>query len=134
MYFERENVIMSKLQITVRSVSDTPVIQYHVNKYFEKLLRTTNKLISCKVVIDAEQRHRNRAKIFSVTIDVALPRKILVSRKMNLNLFVAVREAFIAIEKSLQKYNKRKIISIDRYRSTPKKQLHGYDPHLPQAG
>jgi len=106
---------MSYLQITVRSISDSPTIEYHIRKHYGKLNRIYSKISNCRVVIDVPQNHKHKGKIFSVSIDIIIPGKELISRKQSQNLYVAIRDSFAAIEKLLEKHIKKKTISINKY-------------------
>jgi len=110
---------MSSLQITVRSISDSPTIEYHIRKHFGKLNRIYSKISNCRVVIDVPQNHKHKGKIFSVIIDITIPGKELISRKQSKNLYVAIRDSFAAIEKLLEKHIKRKTISTNKYHIYP---------------
>jgi ribosomal subunit interface protein len=109
---------MSSLQITVRSISDSPTIEYHIRKHFDKLNKIYSKISNCRVVIDVPQNHKHKGKIFSVSIDIKIPGKELISRKQSQNLYVAIRDSFAAIEKLLEKHIKRKPISTNKYHIT----------------
>jgi ribosomal subunit interface protein len=106
---------MSQIQITVRSIPDSPTIEYHVIKHFKKINKIYPKMSNCRVVIDAPQKHKHKGKVFSISIDITIPGKELVSRKQNQNLFVAIRDGFSAIEKLLEKYTKKKKNSLGKY-------------------
>lgn len=108
---------MSSLQITVRSISGSPTIEYHIRKYFDKLSSIYSKISHCRVVIDVPQNHKH--KIFSVRIDIKIPGKELISRKKSQNLYVAIRDSFVAIEKLLEKHIKRKAIFSNKYHIYP---------------
>lgn len=106
---------MSSLQVTFRSIPDSPAIEYHIEKYYAKVCNAYRKVSSCRVVLDAEQKHRHKGKVFSVRIDITIPGRELVSRKQNQNLYVAMRDAFDAIEKLLEKSCKRKPASRSKH-------------------
>ncbi|HZW60729.1 MAG TPA: HPF/RaiA family ribosome-associated protein [Candidatus Babeliales bacterium] len=106
---------MSSLQITVRSITDSPTIEYHIRKHFGKLNRIYSKISNCRVVIDVPQNHKHKGKIFSVSLDITIPGKELISRKQSQNLYVAIRDSFAAIEKLLEKHIKRKTICTNKY-------------------
>ena len=110
---------MLPTQITVRSISDTPTIEHHVHKYVKKINRIYKKITSCRVVIDTAQRHKHKGKLFSISIDITIPGKELVSHKQNQNLYVAIRHGFAAIERLLKKHVKRKQIAADKYSIHP---------------
>jgi ribosomal subunit interface protein len=122
-------VIMTTLQVTVRSVSDSPVIRYHINKQLGKLSRLHPSITSCRVIIDAEKKHYNRALIYTVTVDLSVPGKELVSKKYDQNLFVGIRNAFLALEKSLHKYHDAKLVSFAR--AGKRDRLHSPSPDHP---
>jgi len=106
---------LSSLQITVRSISDSPTIEYHIRKHLGKLNRIYSKINNCRVVIDVPQNHKHKGKIFSVSIDITIPGKELISRKQSQNLYIAIRDSFKAIERLLEKHIKRKTISTNKY-------------------
>lgn len=125
---------MPKLQITIRDVNDSPVIRHHINKQFAKLFRHAPAIQSCKVVIGAEQKHRHKGKIFSVSIDAILPGQEVASKKRDMNLYVAIRDAFMALENHITRFSKRNVIEIDHYRSHRRQmKMHGNHPDLPNA-
>lgn len=106
---------MSSIQITLRYISDSPTIEYHIRKHFDKMNKMYRKISNCRVVIDVPQNHKHKGKIFSVSLDITIPGKELISRKQNQNLYVAIRDSFAAIEKLLKKHIKRKITAIKKY-------------------
>jgi len=89
---------------------------------------------SCKVVIDAEQKNPGREKVFSVLINLSINKMKFVSKKSSTNLFLAIRDAFAAIEKSMVKTNKRKIKMMDKYLPNDfNGNTNSEDPNYPQA-
>ncbi|KTD72789.1 HPF/RaiA family ribosome-associated protein [Legionella tucsonensis] len=102
---------MSSVQIIFRSVSYSSAIECHIHKRYNKLKRIYRKISHCRVVIDREENHRNKGKIFSVIINMTLRGKELSSRKQNQNLYITLRDCFAAIEKLLEKQFKRKATS-----------------------
>ena len=105
---------MSNIQITVRSITDSPTIEFHVNKHFAKLCKLSEKISKCHVVVDATHRHKLKGKMFRITIDLTMGGRELVCRKENGNLFVAIREGFTAIEKLMKKSVKKKVTLLGR--------------------
>ncbi|AUH73274.1 HPF/RaiA family ribosome-associated protein [Legionella sainthelensi] len=100
---------MSSVQITFRSVSYSSAIECHIDKHYNKLKRIYRKINNCRVVIDREENHRIKGKIFSVCINMTLRSKELASKKQNQNLYIALRDGFSAIDKLLEKQFKRKM-------------------------
>ncbi len=99
-------------QVIVRSMSNSNSIKYHIHKHFQKLHKISHKIIRCRISVDIENKHHHKGKVFSISIDITIPGKELVTRKQNQNVYIAIRDGFYAIEKLLQKYGKRKSIVI----------------------
>ena len=95
---------MSMMQITVRSLDDSPAVRSYVSKHFEKLQRMYRNMSHCHVVIDLAQNHRHQTKLFSISVDITLQGKEIVCRKRNHNPYVAIRECFSTVKKLLEKY------------------------------
>lgn len=106
---------MSTVQTTIRGMSSTPVINYHIDRHFNKLKRVYSKINKCRVVVDLIKNNTHKGKLYSVCIDITIPGKELVSKKQHPNLFVAIRNGFLAIEQLLEKHHKKKVIFNKNY-------------------
>jgi ribosomal subunit interface protein len=92
-------------QITVREISDSAAIELQVAKKIAKLEQLCHHIISCKVVVDVAQNHKHQGKLFSVHIDLTVPGKeIAVTKVMDEDLYVAIRDAFKAARRQLESY------------------------------
>ncbi|MGB6976830.1 MAG: HPF/RaiA family ribosome-associated protein [Gammaproteobacteria bacterium] len=92
-------------QITIREIPDSAAIEAQVAKKISKLEKICNHIISCKVVIDIQQKHKHQGKLFSTHIDLTIPGKeIVVTRVINEDLYVAIRDAFNAARRQLENY------------------------------
>lgn len=100
---------MSTVQTTIRGISSTPAISYHINRYFNKIKRAYNTINTCRVNIDLARNNTHKDKLYSVCIDIKLPGKELVCKKQDPNLFIAIRNGFLALEQLLEKHHKRKL-------------------------
>jgi ribosome-associated translation inhibitor RaiA len=105
---------MSQLQINFRSISPSPAVKYNIEKYFKKINRIYHKIQTCKVTIDVTKKNVHKIKLFTISIDITIPGKELVTRKQNNNLHIAIRDGFCAAEKLLDKYCKRKQTTFDK--------------------
>ncbi len=101
---------MSTVQTTVRSISSTPAINYHIDRHFNKLERTYSKINKCRVVIELAKNNTHKDKLYSVSINITIPGKELISKKQDPNLFIAIRDSFLAIEQLLEKHYKKKLL------------------------
>ena len=106
---------MSKLQINFRSVTPSSAVKYQIEKYFNKICKNYHKIQTCKVTIDVTKKQVDKIKLFTIIIDITIPRKELITKKINNNLYVAIRDGFCAAEKLLDKNCKRKQVSFNKY-------------------
>ena len=102
---------MSTVQTTIRGISSTPDINYHIDRHFNKLKKAYRKINKCKVVIDLAKNNTHKDKLYSVCIDITIPGKELVSKKQDSNLFIAIRNSFLALEQLITKHHKKKVLS-----------------------
>ncbi|OAI47110.1 hypothetical protein AYO45_01655 [Gammaproteobacteria bacterium SCGC AG-212-F23] len=105
---------MSLLNITFRSMTNSPAIKYQITKYFNKINRLYSKITYCRVVMDVLHKHSNKGKMFSVNIAVIIPGKEIVSKKQDKNIYVAMHGTFDAIEKLLERHCKRSPVVFDK--------------------
>jgi ribosomal subunit interface protein len=101
---------MSTVQTTIRGISSTPSINYHIDRHLNKLKRAYSKINKCKLVVDLAKNKTHKDKLYSVCIDIIIPGKELVSKKQDPNLFIAIRNSFIALEQLLEKHHKKKVV------------------------
>ena len=62
------------------------------------------------MVIDLAKNNTYKDKRYSVCIDITIPGKELVSKKQDPNLFIAIRNGFLALEQLLEKHHKKKLL------------------------
>lgn len=101
---------MSTVQTTMRGISSTPAINYHIDRHFNKLKKTYRKINKCRVNIDLAKNKTYKDKLYSVCIDITTPGKELVSKKQDPNLFIAIRNGFLALEQLLEKHHKKRLL------------------------
>ncbi len=100
---------MLPIQITIHDVPNSPSLEDCIHKKVDKLEHLFQRITSCRVVIDAPQKHKHRGKLYSVHIDITVPGKELaVNRKCNEDLYVAIRDAFLALSRQLETYARKR--------------------------
>ncbi len=62
------------LQITFRAMPHSDSLERHVRRRAAKLDRIFDRLISCRVVLEAAHRRHRHGKRYRVSIDLGLPR------------------------------------------------------------
>jgi len=102
------------LQITFRDMASSPALIAKIEGRFRKLERHCGRLTSCRVVIQAPHKSQQKGGLFTVTVDLTAPGiEILASRDPGRNhahedAYVAVRDAFDAVERRLEEEIRRR--------------------------
>ncbi|MBI4292992.1 MAG: ribosome-associated translation inhibitor RaiA [Betaproteobacteria bacterium] len=93
------------LQITVRDMEHSDVLDQHIRDKVAKLEHIYPRLMACRVVVERQDRHKQQGSQFSVRIDLTLPGKeIVVNRKLAEDPYVALRDAFDAAKRQLEEF------------------------------
>ncbi|MDA8561720.1 ribosome-associated translation inhibitor RaiA [Gammaproteobacteria bacterium] len=101
---------MISVQVATKDMPSSPFLENHVRMKAQRFSMYSKKLGICKVFIEIDQNHKRKGKIFSVHIDLNVPGKeLVVNHKHNEDVYIAIRDAFHAMERQLEKYeHKRK--------------------------
>ena len=106
------------LQITFRNMDPSESVETNVREKAMKLERLSDRITSCRVVIEAPHRHHKKGKLYNVGIDISIPGKELVvnhngpKNHAHEDVYVAIRDAFSAatrqLEDHVQKHDPKK--------------------------
>ena len=100
--------------ITFRHLDPSPALEAKVREYAEKLDKYYDRIMSCRVIIEAQHRHHHKGNLYHVRFDVTVPdHEIVVNRAPakhheHEDVYVAIRESFEAARRQLQDYARRK--------------------------
>lgn len=93
------------LDITVRDIESSPAIEQRIREKAEKLTQYYDRIESCKVVVEQEQKKAHQGKLYLVRVDVTVPGKhLVVNRQPAEDLYVAIRDSFQAMSRQLEDY------------------------------
>jgi putative sigma-54 modulation protein len=105
------------LQITFHGVDHSEAVESRIREKVSKLEQFYDRIIGCRVTVGVH--HRNTSSLhrkgepFHIRIDLTLPGAELVVRRdprdphVNEDIYVALRDAFEAIERQLRDYAER---------------------------
>ncbi|OPY64681.1 MAG: Cold shock protein 2 [Syntrophorhabdus sp. PtaU1.Bin050] len=102
------------LQITFHGIRTSPSVEEKVRKATEKLERFYDGIISVRVAVSVIQHGQLSGDQYRVRLDVSIPGKELVVNRepgdstTHRDLFVAVRDAFKAMERMLRSYSEER--------------------------
>lgn len=100
---------MIPVQVTTRDIPISPALETLIRKRAEKLSQYYDRISSCRIVIDVPQKHKHQGKLFNVRIDITVPGKeLVVTRKCDQDIYVAIRDAFDAISRQLEEHARKR--------------------------
>lgn len=106
------------VQISFRDFPSSDALSAAVQKRADKLDHLYDKIISCRVVVESPHRSHHKGNIYHVRVDVTVPgEEIVVGRDVakggaHKDVYIAVRDAFDAMERQLKGYLRRKRVRV----------------------
>lgn len=97
------------LQISLRDIARSEPVEADIRKHVEKLELVCDRIISCRVTVEAPAQHRHQGRLFSAHVDVKVPGEEIASTRHHdhEDLYLAVRGAFDAVRRQLEEYTRR---------------------------
>ena len=101
------------LQITFRGFPSSEAVESRISAKVSRLERLCERIIGCRVVIESPHHHQHKGNSYRVSIDLTVPEgEIVVGRHNGRNhahedVYVAIRDAFAALERQLQEHVRR---------------------------
>lgn len=90
------------LQITFRNVERSDALESRIRNDASKLERFHPRINRCRVTIEETQRHHTQGRRFSVGIEVRVPGRDVTAAKDDEDVYVAVRDTFLAVRRQLE--------------------------------
>lgn len=124
------------LQIVFRNMDASPAVEVEVRERVDRLERFFDRVIGCRVTVEAPHRHQSKGKLYACHIAIAVPGQEIVighegpRNQAHEDVYVAVREAFAAAQRQLQDHARRARGDVKSHR-TP---LHGRVARVFAAG
>lgn len=101
------------LQISFKDMDPSPAIEARVRQKAARLERFHDRIVGCRVTVEAPHRHHHKGKLFNVRLDVSVPGKdVLVGHTGPINhahedVYVAIRDVFDAAVRRLEDHARR---------------------------
>lgn len=96
------------LQITFHNMDASDAVRARIEEHAEKLAHFHDRLMNCRVVVDAPHQRHHQGKLYHVSIDAKVPgTEIAVNRDpgehhAHEDVYVAIRDAFSALARRLE--------------------------------
>lgn len=106
---------MYPIKIIVRNTPKSSFLDEYINKKAYKLNHFNQRITSCRIVVDMPQKHKHQGKLFRASISLNIRGKeLVVNRKLDEDVYIAVTDAFDAIERKLEDYSHRRVNGVRR--------------------
>ncbi len=98
------------LQITFHNMDPSPAIESRIIENAAKLEQFHDRIMSCRVIVEAPHHHHHKGNLYQIRIDLKVPGKeIFVKGKpdahlANKDIYVAIRDTFSAARRQLEDY------------------------------
>lgn len=111
MKIKQQQVIMkTPVQLTFHNIQSSIAVEEKISEYVAKLERLSDRIISCRVVVDAPHQNHHKGKLYHIQINLVVPNgEIVVNRHptdepSHTDIYIAIRDAFDAAKRQLQDY------------------------------
>lgn len=113
------------LQVTFRNMAPSDTIEANIRERALKLEQYADDIMSCRVVVEPEHKHKHQGQIYGVRVDLKVPgAEVVANREPELNhahedVYVAIRDAFDAVRRRLEDYERRRRGDVKRHETQP---------------
>jgi ribosomal subunit interface protein len=105
--------MQTPLQITFRNIEISPAVEDKVRERVAELEQFHDRIISCRVMIEAPDRRHHQGGLYHVRVDLKVPGKEIVVKRdppehhAHEDIHVAVRDCFDAVRRQLEDHARR---------------------------
>lgn len=102
------------LQITFRNLDRSEAVEAAIREHAAKLEKYCDQIMGCRVTVEAPHKHHRHGNRYQVRVDVTAPdAELVASREPDehhayTDVYVAIRDAFDAIRRQLEDYERRR--------------------------
>lgn len=109
------------LQITFRNMHPSQAVENAVREKAQKLERFHDRILGCRVMVEAPHRQHHKGNLYHVRVDLTVPDdELVVSREApkhhaHEDVYVALRDTFEALLRQLKEYARRRRGEVKRH-------------------
>jgi len=102
------------MSVVFRNMEASPSVQAAALKHLAKLGRKFDRIVSCRVTIEAPHRHHRKGRLFQANVELMLPGHEITTKGAGKNnhahedVNVALRDAFDSATRQLQDFRRKK--------------------------
>lgn len=122
------------LQISFRHMEPSIAVEAKIREKASKLEQFYDRIMGCRVVVEAPHRHHHQGKLYHVRIDLTVPGgELVVSREhhekqAHEDVYIAIRDAFNAAQRQLESYAQRQRGAVKHHESPPQGRISALIP------
>jgi len=108
--------MQAPVQLTYRHLSPTESLDLYLRRKADKLSRHCDRIVSCRVALEAPHRHHVHGRHYRVRISVSVPGSDIVisksreARAETRDVYAAIDEACDEADRRLEDYAKRYLV------------------------
>lgn len=113
------------VQVTFRNMDPSDAVEANVREKAAKLERYFDRIVSCRVVVEAPHRRGAKGRLYDVRIDLAVPGKELVvnhngpKNHAREDVYVSIRDAFKAMARQLEDHARKARHEVKTHEAPP---------------
>ena len=97
------------VQISTRKLSLSSIAMDVIKTKAKKLEKFYDKIIACRIMVEAPHRNKTQGLLYNVSIDISVPgAELAVKREAHEDVYVAIRDAFDTARRQLLHHSRRK--------------------------
>ena len=96
--------MQTELQIVIQDMPHSNALDARIRAKVAKLKKMFPRLTSCRVTAAAPHHHEQRRRLFTLRVNIMFPGgEVVVTRGEHEDVYVLLRDAFIAVRRELEK-------------------------------
>ena len=109
------------LKISFNNVDHSDAVETRIREEADKLERFFDRIVSCRIAVEAPNQHGRKGKLYQIRIDIEVPgSSIIVNRAGPQNhahedIYVAIRDSFAAARRQLEDHARKARGDIKRH-------------------
>jgi ribosomal subunit interface protein len=108
-------------QISFKDIPRSDAVETAILEKVSKLEKRSDRIMGCRIALEAVQQRQHQGKLYSVRIDITVPGgEIVIKREKNEDLYVAIRDTFDAATRKLDGHTERQRGDVKIHEAPPK--------------
>src|SRR3569623_298385 len=117
---QRRSPMKLPVQITARHMSLSEAAEAAIREKAAKLDTFYDRIMSCRVLVEAPHRSQQNGMLYNVRIDLTIPgAELVVKREPHEDLYVTIRDAFNAARRQLQSHVRKQRGEVKTHEEAP---------------